>query len=147
MYIGSFHLSISLSRARALSLYPSLSLSLSLSISLSFARARALSLSHTRLSHPLSPSLPRYTVPSRERRANLIRTRIYDKFSRSMKTTAHLVHISHRKTASGTNWSNRLTYRVFIMNTHRDEIASYCDFSHGLEPLVHGSTGNYFAEM
>jgi hypothetical protein len=37
-----------------------------------------------------------------------------------MNVAAHLDHISHCKTASGTNWSNKWTYRVSIMNTRRD---------------------------
>ena len=52
-------------------------------------------------------------------RPNLIRTSIEDKYSGSMKLTAHL-DISPCKTASGTNWSNGWTYRVFIINTRRD---------------------------
>ena len=43
---------------------------------------------------------------------NLIRTSIHYKYSGSMKTTAHMDHISHCKTTSGTDWSNRWTYRV-----------------------------------
>jgi hypothetical protein len=43
---------------------------------------------------------------------DLIRTSIFDKFSGSMKFTTRLDHNSHRKTASGTNWSNRWTYRI-----------------------------------
>ena len=41
------------------------------------------------------------------------------KYSGSMKITTHLDHNSHCQTASGTNWSNIWTYRVFIMNTRR----------------------------
>ena len=44
------------------------------------------------------------------------------KNSGSVKYTTHLDHISHCKTASGTNWSNRLTYRVFIKNTRHDKL-------------------------
>jgi len=51
---------------------------------------------------------------------NLVRAIIFYKYSGSMKITTHLDHISHCKTASGTNWSNRWTSRVFIINTHRD---------------------------
>ena len=40
---------------------------------------------------------------------NLIRTSICDKYSGSTKTTTRLDHISHCKTASGTNWANRWT--------------------------------------
>jgi hypothetical protein len=53
---------------------------------------------------------------------DFIRTGIYDEYSGLMKITTHLDHISHCKTVSGTNWSNRWTYRVFIINTRRDEI-------------------------
>ena len=52
------------------------------------------------------------------------RTSICDKCSCSTKITTHLDHISHCKTAFGTNRSNRWTYRVFIINTSRDEIWS-----------------------
>ena len=34
----------------------------------------------------------------------------------------HLNHISHCKTASGTNWVNRWAYRVSSINTRRDEM-------------------------
>ena len=53
---------------------------------------------------------------------NFIRTSICDKYSGSIKITSHLDHISHWKTASGTNWSNRWTYRVLITITRRDWI-------------------------
>ena len=53
-------------------------------------------------------------------REDFIRTSICDKYSGSMKITTRLDHTSHCKTASGTNWSNRWTYRVFIINTRRD---------------------------
>ena len=52
--------------------------------------------------------------------ATLIRTSIYDEHSGSMRFTAHLDHISHDKSLSGTHWSNRWTYRVFIIDTRRD---------------------------
>jgi len=51
---------------------------------------------------------------------DFIRTSIYDKYSGSTKITTHLDHVSYCKTASDTNWSNRWTYRVFIINTRRD---------------------------
>jgi len=51
---------------------------------------------------------------------NLTRTSICDKYSDSVKITTHLNHISHCKTASGTNRSNRWTDRIFIINTRRD---------------------------
>ena len=54
---------------------------------------------------------------------NLIRTRIYDEYSGSMKITTHLDHISHCKTASGTYWSNRWTNRVATIGTCPDEIS------------------------
>ena len=50
----------------------------------------------------------------------LIRMSVYDKYSGSMKMTSHLDHVSRVKAASGANWSNRCTYRVFSINTHRD---------------------------
>ena len=51
---------------------------------------------------------------------NFIRTSVCDKHSGSTKFTTRLDHISHCQTASGTNRSNRWTYRVFIINAHRD---------------------------
>ena len=53
-------------------------------------------------------------------RVDFIRTNSYDKFSGSTKFTTHLDHISHGKTSPGTDWSNRCTNRVSIINTHRD---------------------------
>ena len=47
-----------------------------------------------------------------------IRTSIYDKYSGSTKITTHLDYISRCKTASGTNWLNRWTYRVFDLAEH-----------------------------
>ena len=44
--------------------------------------------------------------------------------SQSMKIATRLDHISYCRTASSTNWSNRWTYRVFIINTGRDYILS-----------------------
>ena len=55
-------------------------------------------------------------------RLNFIGASIYDKYLGSMKIATQLDHISLCQTASGTNWSNRWTYRVFIINTRRDEI-------------------------
>ena len=62
-------------------------------------------------------NLPIYVRP---RTCNFIQTSIYEKYSGSMKITPHLDHIRHCKTASGTNWSNRWTYRVFMINTRRN---------------------------
>ena len=45
---------------------------------------------------------------------DLRRTSIHNKYSGSIKITTHLDHISHGKTASGTNRSNRWIYRAFI---------------------------------
>ena len=58
----------------------------------------------------------------RRRHWDLIAASILRKYSGSMKITTHLDYISHCKTASGTNWSSRWTYRVFSQNTRRDEI-------------------------
>ena len=41
-----------------------------------------------------------------------------------MKVTTHLDHIRHCNKASGTDWSNRWTYRVVIINTRRDYISN-----------------------
>ena len=38
----------------------------------------------------------------------------------AQRITTHLDHISHCKTTFGMNWSNRWTYRVFIINSRRD---------------------------
>ena len=54
----------------------------------------------------------------------LIRTSFDAKYSGSMKITTHLDHISHGKIAPGTNWLNRWTYQVFIVNTRHDSIKS-----------------------
>ena len=43
-----------------------------------------------------------------------------------MKITTHPDHMSHCDTPSGTNWSNRWTYRVFIINTHKTVIHDRC---------------------
>ena len=51
---------------------------------------------------------------------SLIPTTIFHKYSGSMKITTHLDHFSHCETTAGTNWSNRWTYRVFIIHTGRD---------------------------
>ena len=53
---------------------------------------------------------------------DLIQTGTYDEYSCAMKLTTRLDHISHCKTASGTNWSNRWTYRVSTINTRPDQI-------------------------
>ena len=51
---------------------------------------------------------------------DFIWTSIYDKYPGSIKITTHLDHIRHCKAASGTNWSNRWTYRAFIINARCD---------------------------
>ena len=55
---------------------------------------------------------------------DFIRTTIHDQYSHSMKITTRLDQISDCKTASGTNWSNRWTYRVFFIDTRRDQIST-----------------------
>ena len=47
-----------------------------------------------------------------------------DKYSISMKISTHLDYTSHYQTSFGTNWSKLLTFRVFIIDTNRDEITS-----------------------
>jgi hypothetical protein len=51
-----------------------------------------------------------------------------------MKIATHLDHVGHYKTASGKDW----TYRVFIMNTHRDSMvpASGWARAKALKPLA-----------
>ena len=56
----------------------------------------------------------------RTQESSLIRTSICDNYSGSTKSTTHLDHISHCEAASGTNRSNKWTYRVFIISNHRD---------------------------
>ena len=69
------------------------------------------------------PGLAKCSQLTRVRCEDLVWTSIYDKYSSSMKMTSHLDHVSRCKAASGIDWSNRWTYRVFITNTRRDEIA------------------------
>ena len=59
-------------------------------------------------------------------RHDLIRRNIHDEYSCSIKIATRLNHISHCKAAvSGTNWSNRWTYRAFIIDARRDEVADF----------------------
>jgi len=51
---------------------------------------------------------------------DLIQTSVYDKRSVSTELTTHLDHMIHCEATSGTNWLNKRTYRVFIVNTRRD---------------------------
>ena len=54
---------------------------------------------------------------------DLIRTRMYAfiECSGLIKIITHLNRSSHRKTTSGTNWSNRWTYRVLFITSPRRE--------------------------
>ena len=45
---------------------------------------------------------------------------MYDEYWGSMKITTHLDHATYCKTAPNTDWSNRWTLRVFIINIRRD---------------------------
>ena len=47
-------------------------------------------------------------------------TSFYGKCSSSKKITAHLDHVRHGETASRTNWSNRWTDLLFIIDARRD---------------------------
>ena len=51
---------------------------------------------------------------------DLIWTSIHDKNSGSTKINTHLDHMSHHKTTPCTNWSNKWTYRVVMINTRRN---------------------------
>ena len=51
---------------------------------------------------------------------DLIRTSFHGKYWGSIKITTHVDHISHCRIASGKNWWNRWTYRLFITNTRSD---------------------------
>ena len=53
---------------------------------------------------------------------NFMRTSIYDHYSGPMKIATRLNDMSGCQTASGTVFSNRGIYRVFIINTRRDLI-------------------------
>ena len=110
-------------RVQPLSLSVSLSLSVPLSgaLSISHTRARALIHTHTRclslslslaLSFSFTP-LPQADPPGSSI-SDFIRTIIYNAYSGSKRIITHVDHTSHCKTASGTNWSKRWTYRVFI---------------------------------
>ena len=85
--------------------------------------------------NPLDPILFRARAGGAERRVSAEMRqerrlwRVPHQYSGSMKTTTRLYHISHCQTASGTNWSNRWTFRVSIINTHRDEIYPLDQFS------------------
>ena len=48
--------------------------------------------------------------------SDIIRTSMYNTYSGSLKITSHLDHIGHCERSSGTDWSNRWTYRVFIIH-------------------------------
>ena len=50
-----------------------------------------------------------------------------------MQITTHLDHVSRCKTTSGTNRSNGWTYRVFNINTRRDET---CQEGESCTPLA-----------
>ena len=69
---------------------------------------------------PGDASLSRPSTGQRPGSSSGVACKNLDKYSGSTENTTHLNHISHRKTASGINWSNRWTYRVFIINTRRD---------------------------
>ena len=51
---------------------------------------------------------------------DLISASIHIQYSAPTKIATHLDHIIHCKTTSGTNESNRWTYRVFILDTRPD---------------------------
>ena len=72
---------------------------------------------------------------------DLFQTRIYDQYSGYTKITTHRDHISHDKTTSGTNRSNRWTKRVFIINIRRGEIEG------GWELSSEGKRGSGFASF
>ena len=69
----------------------------------------------TRLVHLLDTFVP-YFIGS-----------ICDKNPGSTKITTRLRYISRCETTSGTNWFNRWTYRISIINTRRDEIRVGCE--------------------
>ena len=56
---------------------------------------------------------------------DFIWTSIPDNYSGLLKITTHLDHIGHCNKASGTNWSNRWTYREIIINTRRDKVREF----------------------
>ena len=60
---------------------------------------------------PMCSLFARQRHQHRQATQDFIRTSICDKYSGSTKITTHLNFIRHCRTASGTNWSNRRTYR------------------------------------
>ena len=58
--------------------------------------------------------------PWRFSRDDLIRISTHRKCLGSMNITTHLDHVSYCKTASGTNWLNRWTCLLCLINTRRD---------------------------
>ena len=87
------------------------------------------------------PGLRHWRRPSC-RCGHLIRTSIFDKYSGSPKTTTHLDHVSHCRTASGINRSNRWTCRVFIILTEiQPETGNdFRDYDTGADLLVEAVT-------
>ena len=66
------------------------------------------------------PNTPTTLPPSEHSHKAFIWTSIFDKYSGAMKVATRLDRISHCKSSSDPHWSKRWTYRVLIMNTHRD---------------------------
>ena len=60
---------------------------------------------------------PRQAASCRCTTTSACLTCIYDKYSVSIRIATHLTHVSQCKTSYGANWSNRWTYRAFIINT------------------------------
>ena len=69
-----------------------------------------------------NPFNPQFSLANSPHQVDPNLTSIYDKYASFIKFTMNLDHISHCKKRYDTNWSNRWTYPVFIINTRRDWI-------------------------
>ena len=70
--------------------------------------------------------------------ALLIRTSACYKYAGSTKLTTLLDHISHCKTASDTNWSNRWTYRELIINVQYSALRAGSNQGLEFRPFLRG---------
>ena len=89
-------------------------------------------------------AIARLRLPPTSR--GLIQTTIHDKYSGSIKIATHLDHSRYRKTPSGTNWSNRWTYRFTVRRLH---VAPRCQQAYRGTSLIRNSShvGPYIRTM
>ena len=66
-----------------------------------------------------------------------------DEYSGSIKYTTHLDHMSHGETASGTNWSNKWTYREY---TRCDEISRFSNLKFRGQDRAGGAARGFVCE-